>query len=127
MVAGIAVHALGHHHPKVVAAIKSQADRVLHTSNLYLNRPSIELAEALVELSFAEAVFFSNSGAEANEAALKLARRYAWDRGEKSRTEILSFEQSFHGRTLGALAATGQVKYQEGFGPMPGGFVHLPY
>jgi acetylornithine/N-succinyldiaminopimelate aminotransferase len=127
MVAGIAVNALGHHHPRLVAAIRSQAERVLHTSNLYLNAPSIELAEKLCAISFAEAVFFSNSGAEANEAAIKLARRCAWDRGEKSRTKILSFDRSFHGRTLGALAATGQAKYQEGFGPMPQDFVQLAY
>jgi acetylornithine/N-succinyldiaminopimelate aminotransferase len=127
MVSGIAVNALGHHHPKLVAAIKSQAERVLHTSNLYLNRPSIELAEKLCQLSFAEAVFFCNSGAEANETAFKLARKRAWDRGDKSRTKILSFERSFHGRTLGALAATGQAKYQEGFGPMPADFAHLPF
>ncbi len=127
MVSGIAVNALGHHHPKLVAALNAQAERVLHTSNLYLNRPSIELAEKLCELSFAEAVFFCNSGAEANEAAIKMARRHAWERGERSRTEIVSFLHSFHGRTLGALAATGQPKYHEGFAPLPGDFVHVPF
>jgi acetylornithine/N-succinyldiaminopimelate aminotransferase len=127
MVAGIAVNALGHRHPKIVAALKAQAERVLHTSNLYVNTPSVELAELLIETSFAECVFFSNSGAEANEAAIKLARRSAFDKGEAARTKILSFDQSFHGRTLGALAATGQPKYHQGFGPMPADFVHLPY
>jgi acetylornithine/N-succinyldiaminopimelate aminotransferase len=127
LVAGIAVSALGHRHPAVVAAIKAQADKVMHTSNLYVNLPAIELAEKLIEISFAEKIFFCNSGAEANEAAFKLARRRAWDRGEKTRTKILSFDRSFHGRTMGALAATGQPKYHEGFGPLPADFAHLPF
>ncbi len=127
MVAGIAVSALGHGHPKLVEAIRDQAGKIIHTSNLYLNQPSIELAERLVASSFADAVFFSNSGAEANEAAIKLARRVAYDRGENERKEIVCFEHSFHGRTMGSLAATGQPKYHEGFGPLPGGFRHIPY
>jgi acetylornithine/N-succinyldiaminopimelate aminotransferase len=126
MVAGIAVSALGHGHPRLVEALVAQAHRILHTSNLYMNQPSIELAERLCAASFGEAVFFCNSGAEANEAAIKLARRYAFDRKEP-RTQIVAFEQSFHGRTLGALAATGQPKYHEGFGPMPADFIHVPY
>lgn len=127
LVSGIAVSALGHNHPRLVDAIRAQAGRILHTSNLYLNAPAIELAEQLVAGCFAERVYFCNSGAEANEAAIKLARRYHWDRGDRERTEIISFERSFHGRTYGALTATAQPKYHEGFGPMPGGFTYLPY
>lgn len=125
MVAGIAVSVLGHGHPRIVEALKSQAEALLHTSNLFLNAPSVALAERLVELSFADQVFFSNSGTESNEAAIKLARRYAYAKGEAERIEILSFKQGFHGRTLGALAATAQPKYHEGFGPMPAGFRYL--
>lgn len=125
LVAGIAVSALGHHHPKLVAAIQAQAERVLHTSNLYLNQPSIELAERLVGHSFGQRVFFCNSGAEANEAAIKLARRYAYTRGETERVKIYSFDKSFHGRTMGALTATAQPKYHEGFRPLPEGFGYL--
>jgi acetylornithine/N-succinyldiaminopimelate aminotransferase len=127
LVAGIAVSVLGHNHPKLVEAIRTQAGRVLHTSNLYLNTPSIDLARRLTKHSFAERVFFCNSGAEANEAQIKLARRYAWDRGEKNRNVIVSFDQSFHGRTMGALTATAQPKYHEGFGPLPAGFTYLEY
>jgi predicted acetylornithine/succinylornithine family transaminase len=126
LVGGIAVSALGHAHPKVVEAIREQAGKILHTSNLYLNQPAIELAEKILSAGFGERVFFSNSGAEANEAAIKLARRFAYDRGDKERTEILSFEGSFHGRTMGALAATAQPKYHHGFEPLPGGFRYLP-
>ncbi len=126
MVSGIAVSALGHGHPRLLRAIEAQVGRILHTSNLYLNEPSVTLAEKLVAHSFADAVYFCNSGAEANEAAIKLARRFAHQKGEPERTEILSFAQSFHGRTYGALAATGQPKYHEGFGPMPLGFRHAP-
>ncbi len=126
LVGGIAVSVLGHGHPALVAAIAEQAGKLIHTSNLYWNEPSIRLAERLVGASFGERVFFSNSGAEANEAAIKLSRRYAWSRGEKERVEIVSFTSSFHGRTLGALAATAQPKYHEGFAPLPAGFVHLP-
>lgn len=125
LVAGIAVSALGHHHPKLVAAIQAQAEKVLHTSNLYLNQPSIELAERLVRHSFGQRVFFCNSGAEANEAAIKLARRYAYTRGETERVKIYSFDKSFHGRTMGALTATAQPKYHEGFRPLPEGFGYL--
>lgn len=124
---GIAVSALGHRHPALVSAIKAQAERLLHTSNLYWNQPSIELAEKLVASCFAERVFFCNSGAEANEAAIKLARKFAHDRGETERVEILSFEGSFHGRTMGALAATAQPKYHVGFEPLPRGFTYLPF
>lgn len=127
LVGGIAVSVLGHGHPRLVQAIRDQAGRILHTSNLYLNRPAIELGERLLERCFGERVFFCNSGAEANEAQIKLARRYAYDRGDKERIKIITFDQSFHGRTYGALAATAQPKYQEGFGPMPGGFEYSTY
>ena len=124
---GIAVSALGHHHPDLVAALKDQSERLLHTSNLYWNEPSIALAEKLVRNCFGQRVFFCNSGAEANEAAIKLARKFAHDRGETERVEILSFEGSFHGRTMGALAATAQPKYHVGFEPLPRGFSYLPF
>ena len=123
--AGIAVNNTGHCHPKVVEAIRRQAETLIHVSNLYLIEPQIELAEALVQKTFAEKVFFSNSGAEANEGAIKIARRRGSARG---RFEILCFEGSFHGRTLATIAATGQKKYHEqGFGPLPEGFVHAPF
>ena len=123
---GIAVSCLGHAHPGLAEALRAQLDRILHTSNLYLNRPSIELAERLVTTSFGDRVFFCNSGAEANEAAIKLARRYAHDRGHAERYRIVSFSDSFHGRTFAALSATAQPKYHRGFGPMPAGFDHSP-
>lgn len=125
LVAGIAVSALGHHHPKLTAAIHAQVEKVLHTSNLYLNQPAIELAERLVKHSFGQRVFFCNSGAEANEAAIKLARRYAYTKGQQDRVKIYSFDKSFHGRTMGALTATAQPKYHEGFRPLPEGFGYL--
>ncbi|MEM1026100.1 MAG: aspartate aminotransferase family protein [Myxococcota bacterium] len=123
MVSGIAVSALGHNHPDLVASVSRQAGRLLHTSNLYWNQASIELAEALVETSFGDKVFFCSSGAEANEACIKLARRFQWQRDPR-RNQILSFRNSFHGRTMGALTATAQPKYHEGFGPLPEGFVY---
>ncbi len=125
LTSGIAVSALGHAHPALTEAIREQAGRILHTSNLYYNAPSIELAEKLVASSFADMVYFCNSGAEANEAAIKLARRYHHDQGDKARFRIVSFEKSFHGRTYGALTATAQPKYHEGFGPMPEGFDYV--
>lgn len=128
MVAGIAVCVLGHAHPRLVETIRDQAANLLHTSNLYLVPNQIALARYLVDLSFGTKVFFSNSGTEANEAAIKLARRYAAKvRGEPNRNVIVSFENSFHGRTLGALAATGQTKYHDGFAPLPDGFRRIPY
>ncbi|MCB9653954.1 MAG: acetylornithine transaminase [Deltaproteobacteria bacterium] len=126
MVGGIAVSALGHNHPALIGAIEAQIHRVLHLSNLYYSRPALELAERLVASAFGDRIFFCNSGTEAIEASVKLARRYAYDRGETERTEIISFEHSFHGRTYGALAATAQPKYQEGFGAMLPGFTWLP-
>jgi acetylornithine/N-succinyldiaminopimelate aminotransferase len=118
---GLAVSGVGHNMPGVVAAIKAQAGKLLHTSNLYYTEPAGRLAEQLCKRSFADKVFFANSGSEANEAAIKIARRHGWTSG--GRYEIIVFENSFHGRTLGSLAATAQVQFQEGFGPLPEGFV----
>ena len=116
-VGGIAVNVLGHCHPAVVKAIKEQAARLLHASNLYYTGPQIELARLLVENSCAGRVFFANSGAEANEAAIKLARKYG-----RGRYKMVAAYRSFHGRTLGALSATGQQKYHKGFEPLVEGF-----
>lgn len=123
---GIAVCGLGHAHPRVAAALADQSTRLIHTSNLYGIPHQEALAEKLSALSGLEQVFFSNSGAEANEAAIKLARRFGHAAG-KTRPEIIVAENAFHGRTLAALAATGNIKAQEGFGPMPEGFVRVPY
>jgi len=120
---GIAVCGLGHCHPEVTAAISEQAGRLVHVSNLYHTVPQTELAELLINNSFADRVFMCNSGAEANEAAIKLARKFS---GE-GRYEIISLEGSFHGRTLAAVAATGQPKFHKGFEPLPAGFVHAPF
>lgn len=118
---GIAVHAVGHSHPAVVAALKKQAEKIIHVSNFFCLEEQILLAEKLTALSGLERVFFANSGAEANEAAIKLARKYGQTRlGGKY--EIITAYHSFHGRTMGALAATGQPKYQEAFRPLPAGF-----
>ena len=126
LMGGIATAVLGHCHPKVVAALEVQARRLWHVSNLYSTEPQVALAERLVRHSFAERVFFSNSGAEANEAALKLSRRWHRDRGE-DRFEIVAFESAFHGRTLFTVTATGTPAYWEGFGPMVPGVLHAPY
>jgi acetylornithine/N-succinyldiaminopimelate aminotransferase len=125
-VAGIAVNSLGHAHPAVLRAITAQARRLIHVSNLYHIIPQSELAQALCRHSFADKVFFCNSGAEANEAAIKLARRYGkeWRGG---RYEILSTYNSFHGRTLATLTATGQEKVRAGYDPLPPGFRQVPY
>ena len=126
LVAGIAVNLLGHAHPDVVAAIGGQAARLIHTSNLYFTQPQVELAQRLVELSFPSRVFFCNSGAEANEAAIKLARKW----GVKNRDgafEVITSTGSFHGRTLATVTAGGQHKYSDPFKPLPAGFVHVPY
>ncbi len=125
--AGIAVDVLGHCHPKVVEAIKTQADTLLHVSNLYHIGPQIRLARALCDHSFAEKIFFCNSGAEANEAAIKLARRYAKERWSSDRYEIVCMRDSFHGRTMATVTATGQEKYQHGFEPLLPGFKHVPF
>jgi len=121
-VAGIAVCALGHAHPAVTAAIAAQAATLVHTSNLYHTVPGAQLAAELVRRSGLARVFFCNSGTEANEAAIKLARKHAYRKGEPERTTIITVKGAFHGRTLGSLAATPNPKYQEGFVPLPGGF-----
>ena len=121
---GWAVSGLGHCHPKVVKAIKEQAAKILHVSNNYMNELQAQLAEKLVKNSFDGKVFFANSGAEANEGALKLARKYG---NPTSRFEVITMEKSFHGRTLAMIAATGQDKVKKGFGPLPTGFKHVPF
>ncbi len=126
-VAGIAVNVLGHAHPDLVRAIQKQAQQVLHASNLYLTEPQVRLAKLLVTQSFADKVFFCNSGAEANEAAIKLARRYAREKFGPDRFEIITMVNSFHGRTMGSLSATGQDKVQKGFEPLVPGFRHVPF
>ena len=123
LVAGIAVNVLGHAHPAVADALAEQARTLLTTSNLYYTLPQLELAEALVARSPFDRAFFTNSGTEANEAAIKLARRHGHHRGA---AEIVSLIGSFHGRTFGSLAATGQPKFQAPFAPLPEGFVHVP-
>src|SRR5574337_1285444 len=124
---GIAVDVLGHCHPKVVEAIRAQADTLLHVSNLYHIEPQIRLARALCVHSFGGKVFFCNSGAEANEAAIKLARRYAKARWSSDRYEIVCMRDSFHGRTMATVTATGQPKYSQGFEPLLPGFKHIPF
>jgi predicted acetylornithine/succinylornithine family transaminase len=119
--AGIAVNALGHAHPAIVNAIRSQSELLVHASNLYLSRAQIDYAEALLENSFADHVFFSNSGTEANEAAIKFARKWASFK-DKKKFHILSFCNGFHGRTYGALSATAQKQFHEGFEPLVEGF-----
>jgi acetylornithine/N-succinyldiaminopimelate aminotransferase len=124
--AGIAVSTLGHGHPRLAAAIAEQAKQLIHVSNYFYNQPNVELAAKLCRLTRMDRVFFCNSGTEAIEASLKLARRHFFARGEADRLRIIAFDNSFHGRTLGALAATGQPKYKDGFGPLPG-VTHVPY
>ncbi|MCP4371910.1 MAG: aspartate aminotransferase family protein, partial [Deltaproteobacteria bacterium] len=126
-VAGIAVCNLGHAHPKIVKALSAQADTLFHVSNLYYTLPQVELASRLVEKSFADRVFFCNSGAEANEAAIKLARKHFSEKGEKDRYRIVTMEKSFHGRTMATLSATGQEKIKKGFEPVLGGFDFVPF
>jgi acetylornithine/N-succinyldiaminopimelate aminotransferase len=126
-VSGIAVCNLGHAHPRVAAALSKQAEILLHVSNLYYTGPQTELAVKLTENSFADRVFFCNSGAEANEAAIKLARKHFKDKGQIGRYRIISMEQSFHGRTMATLSATGQEKIRKGFEPLLEGFDHIPF
>ena len=127
MAAGIAVNALGHAHPHLVEALKSASDGLWHLSNLYRIPDQDRLAERLCDATFAERVFFCNSGAEALECAFKTARRYHYKRGGAERTEILTFSGAFHGRTLATIAAGGQEKYLEGFGEKAPGFTSLPF
>ncbi|OGR21043.1 MAG: acetylornithine aminotransferase [Desulfobacula sp. RIFOXYA12_FULL_46_16] len=125
--AGIAVCGLGHCHPKITEAICRQASTLVHVSNLFYTLPQAELAARLCEKSFADRVFFANSGAEANEAAIKLARRYFQKKGEKNRFRIITMLQSFHGRTMATLTATGQDKVKDGFYPLLEGFSYVPF
>lgn len=124
---GLAVNGLGHCHPNVTAAIREQAGKLLHTSNLYYIQPQAELAKMLVENSDMEQVFFCNSGAEANEAAIKLARKFTKDSGRPDAYEIITMENSFHGRTMATITATAQTKYHLGFEPMLEGFTYVPF
>ena len=124
---GIAVNALGHAHPELVEALTEQAKKVWHVSNIYTNEPALNLAQKLVDNTFAEKVFFANSGAEANEAALKLARRVAFDQYGAEKSEIIAFYQGFHGRTFFTVSAGGQASYSDGFGPKPADITHLEY
>lgn len=126
-VGGLAVDNLGHCPPTVVAAIRKQAGRLLHVSNLYHIEPQALLASELTRLSFADKVFFCNSGTEANEAAIKLARKYSYDQGNTSKYEIITMENSFHGRTFGGLSATAQKKFHKGFEPLLPGFKYVPF
>ena len=126
-VGGIAVNLLGHGHPDLVLAVQKQAAQLIHTSNLYYTEPQVRLAQMLVDHSFADQVFFCNSGAEANEAAIKLARRYSHDRYGAGRFEIITMKQSFHGRTMATLTATGQEKVQKGYEPLVPGFSYVTF
>jgi len=124
---GVAVTALGHCHPAMIRALDEQAHKLWHVSNWFTNEPALRLAQRLTDATFAERVFFCNSGAEANEAALKLARRYAHDRAGPHKTRIVSTLNAFHGRTLFTVTAGGQAKYATGFGPNPTGITHVRY
>jgi len=124
---GIAVNVLGHCHPALVAALTEQANTLWHISNVFTNEPTLRLGKKLVEATFAERVFFCNSGAEANEAAFKLARRVAHDRFGPEKHEIIAATNSFHGRTLFTVSVGGQPKYSDGFGPKIQGITHVPY
>jgi predicted acetylornithine/succinylornithine family transaminase len=126
-VSGLAVCNLGHCHPKVVKAIQDQAEKLIHVSNFYYIEPQIQLASLLCKHSFADKVFFCNSGAEANEGAMKLARKYAKEKAGKDRYEIITMERSFHGRTLATLTATAQEKFHKGYEPLMPGFKYVPF
>jgi acetylornithine/N-succinyldiaminopimelate aminotransferase len=126
-VSGLAVLNLGHCHPRVVKAIQTQAEKLIHVSNFYYIEPQIQLASLLCKHSFADKVFFCNSGAEANEGAFKLARKYAKEKMGKDRYEIITMERSFHGRTLATLTATGQEKFHKGYEPLMPGFKYVPF
>jgi len=124
---GIAVNCLGHCHPALVGALKEQADKLWHLSNVMTNEPALILAQKLVNATFAEKVYFANSGAEANEAALKLARRWAKNEVGEHKTQIIAFKQGFHGRTFFTVTVGGQPAYSDGFGPKPADIVHAEY
>ncbi|WKA64764.1 bifunctional acetylornithine/succinyldiaminopimelate transaminase [Pectobacterium aroidearum] len=124
---GIAVTALGHCHPALVNALQQQGEKLWHTSNIFTNEPALRLASKLIDATFADRVFFVNSGAEANEAAFKLARHYAVKRHSPYKTKIIAFYNAFHGRTLFTVSVGGQPKYADGFGPKPADIVHVPF
>lgn len=124
---GIAVSSLGHCHPALITALKQQADRLWHLSNVLTNEPALRLAKKLVDATFAEKVYFANSGAEANEAAFKLARRWALDKFGEQKQQIISFGKGFHGRTFFTVTVGGQSSYSDGFGPKPGAVVHAEF
>lgn len=124
---GIAVLALGHAHPALNQALKEQSEKLWHVSNIFTNEPALRLAQKLIDNTFAERVFFANSGAEANEAAFKLARHYAITRHSPYKTKIIAFHHAFHGRTLFTVSVGGQPKYADGFGPKPADIVHVPF
>jgi acetylornithine aminotransferase len=125
--AGIAVCNLGHAHPRIAAAVNAQMQQLVHVSNLYYTIPQVELAQRIIELSFADRIFFGNSGAEANEGAIKLCRRYSREKFGEGRYKIICAHNSFHGRTLATLSATGQEKFWHGFEPLLPGFVFVPF
>ncbi|PKN38313.1 MAG: aspartate aminotransferase family protein [Deltaproteobacteria bacterium HGW-Deltaproteobacteria-2] len=125
--AGIAVCSLGHSHPQIIAAVKEQIEKLTHVSNLYYTEPQIQLAKLLVDNSFADKAFFCNSGAEANEAAIKLARKYAHENMGPDKFELITMKDSFHGRTMATITATGQEKFQFGFTPLLDGFTYVPF
>ncbi|KIO38061.1 MULTISPECIES: aspartate aminotransferase family protein [unclassified Shewanella] len=124
---GIAVNCLGHCHPALVGALKEQGEKIWHLANVMTNEPALALATKLVEATFAEKVYFANSGAEANEAALKLARRYALDKFGADKDQIIAFDKAFHGRTFFTVSVGGQAAYSDGFGPKPQSITHLPF
>lgn len=124
---GIAVNCLGHCHPELVDVLNRQGNQLWHLSNVMTNEPALQLAEKLINSTFAEKVFFANSGAEANEAALKLARRYAKEHFNEQKDEIIAFKQGFHGRTFFTVTVGGQKTYSDGFGPKPQSITHLPF
>ncbi|KMV71035.1 acetylornithine aminotransferase [bacteria symbiont BFo2 of Frankliniella occidentalis] len=124
---GIAVTALGHCHPALVEALKKQSEQLWHLSNIYTNEPALRLAQKLTATTFADRVFFANSGAEANEAAFKLARYYATQKISPYKTKIIAFHHAFHGRTFFTVTVGGQPKYSDGFGPKPADIVHVPF
>ena len=124
---GLAVNGLGHCHPNVVAAIREQAGKLLHISNLYYIEPQAQLAKLLIDNSDMDQCFFCNSGAEANEAGIKLARKFTKDQGRADAYEIITMDNSFHGRTMATITATAQTKYHKGFEPMVPGFTYVPY
>lgn len=126
-VAGISTNNVGHCHPNVVNAIINQAKTLIHVSNLYYIEPQVKLAKRIAEISFADKCFFCNSGAEANEAAIKLARKYSKENIDNDKFEIITMLKSFHGRTITTITATGQEKYQKGFEPLSPGFKYVPF